>query len=82
MRKFVRNSIKSGRGNAFIQHFIFQISDGVLNIISKKLNVNGIICGLLEKYFEFLNEYGKLYPKEFDSKYDDYRDIDQKGKTG
>ena len=34
----------------------------------------------LEKYFEFLNKYEKQYAKEFDSKYNDYRDIDQKEK--
>ena len=32
-------------------------------------------------YFENLNKYEKLYAKEFDSKYGDYRDIDQKEKT-
>ena len=52
----------------------------MFNIISKELNVNGNICDILEKYFEFLNKYEKQYAKEFDSKYDDYRDIDQKEK--
>ena len=47
---------------------------------SKKLNVVGNECDILEKYFEFLNKYEKEYGKEFDSKYDDYRDIDQKEK--
>ena len=46
----------------------------------KELNVNGNICEILEKYFEFLNKHEKQYEKEFDSKYDDYRDIDQKEK--
>ena len=48
---------------------------------SKELNVNGIGCEILEKYFEFLNEHEKQYAEEFDSKYDDYREIDQKEKT-
>ena len=52
----------------------------MFNIISKKLNVNGIICEILERYFKILNKYEKQYAKEFDSKYDDYRDIDQKEK--
>ena len=53
----------------------------MFNIISKELNVNGNICDLLEKYFEFLNKYEKQNTKEFHSKYDDYRDINEKEKT-
>ena len=71
MRNFVRKAIKGGRCNAFNQHYKSEISDEVFNIISKELNVNGNICEILEKYFEFLNKYEKQYAKEFDSKYDD-----------
>ena len=78
MRNFVRKAIKGGRCNAFNQHYKSEISDEVFNIVSKELNVNGNICEILEKYFEFLNKYEKQYAKEFDSKYNDYRDIDQK----
>ena len=81
MRNFIRKAIKGGRCNAFNQHEKFEISDEVFNIISKELNVNGNECEILEECFEFLNENEKQYAKEFDSKYDDYRDIDQKGKT-
>ena len=52
-----------------------------LIFFSKELNVNGNVCDILEKYFEFLNEHEKQYAEEFISKYDDYRDIDQKEKT-
>ena len=52
----------------------------MFNIISKGLNVNGNICDLLEKYFKFLNKYEKQYGKEFDSRYDNYRDINEKEK--
>ena len=34
----------------------------------------------MEKYFEFLNKYEKQYAEEFDSKYDDYRDLTEKEK--
>ena len=81
MRNFVGKAIKRGRWIAFNQHYKSEISDEVFNIISKELNVNGNICDLLEKYFEFLNKYEKQYTKDFDSNYDDYRDIDQKIKT-
>ena len=80
MRNYVRKAIKGGRCNAFNQHYKSEISDEVFNIISKELNVNGSIRDLLEKYFKFLNKYEKQYAKEFDSKHDDYRDIDQKEK--
>ena len=80
MRNFVRKAIKGGRCNAFNQHYKSKISDEVFNIVSKELNVNGNICEILEKYFEFLNKYEKQYAKEFDSEYNDYRDIDQKEK--
>ena len=78
MTNFVRKSIKGGRCNAFNQHYKSEVSDEVFNIISKDLKVNGNICDILEKYFEFLNEHEKQNAKEFDSKYDDCRDIDKK----
>ena len=53
----------------------------MFNIFSKEIDINGNICEILEKYFEFLNKYEKQYAKNFDSKYDDYRDIIQKEKT-
>ena len=80
MRNSVRKAIKGGRCNAFNQHYKSEISDEVFNIISKELNVNGNICEILEKYFKFLSKYEKQYAKEFNSKYDDYREIDQKQK--
>ena len=81
MRNFVRKTIKGGRCNAFNQHYKSEFSNEVFNNISKELNVNGDICDVLENYFEFLNKNEKQYAKEFDSKHDDYRDIDQKEKT-
>ena len=78
MRNIVRNSIKGGRC-ALNQHYKSEVSDGVFIIISKKLNVN--IWDLLGKYFEFLSKSVKLFAKEFDSKFEDYSDKNQKGKT-
>ena len=64
-----------------IQNYISENSDEVYHFISKELNVNSNICDLLEKYFEILGNYEKLYAKEFGSKFEDYRDINQKEKT-
>ena len=80
MRNFVRKAIKGGRCNAFNQRYKSEIADEVFNIISKELNVEGTECDILEKYFEILNKHEKEYAKQFDSKYDDYRDINQKQK--
>ena len=82
IRNIVRKAIEGGRCNAFNQHYKSGISDELFNIVSKELNVDGNECDILEKYFELLNENEGLYAKEFGSKYDDYRDIDQKEKTG
>ena len=81
MRKFVRKAIKGGRFNAVNQHNKSEISDEAFNNISNVLAVNGNICEILEKYFEFLNKSEKQNAREFDSKREDYRDIDQKEKT-
>ena len=81
LRHFVSQSIKRSRCSVFNQHYKSEISDEVFNIISKELNVNGNICDLLEKYFEFLNKYDKQYAKQFCSKYHENGDIDQKAKT-
>ena len=51
IRNFVRKSIKGGRCNAFNQHYKSEISDKVLNIISKELNVDGNECETLKKLF-------------------------------
>ena len=77
----MRKSEKGGRCNAFNQRCKSEISDEVFIIISKERNVNGNECEILEKYFEFLNENEELCANEFDPKYDDYRDVNKKGKT-
>ena len=83
MRNFVRKSIKGGRCNAINQRYKSELSDEVFNIISKQLNVNDDSneYEVLEKYFEFLNKPEKQYAEEFNSKYDEYRDISQKEKN-
>ena len=64
LRNFVRSSIKGGRCKSFIQKNKSENSDEVFNNVSKELNVIGNICDL-ERYFEFLDKYEKLYAKEF-----------------
>ena len=81
MRFFVKQSIKGGRCTDFIQHYKSILSDNVFSFISKDLYIIGNICEILDKYFEFSNEYENLYAEELDSNYDDYRDFNQKKRT-
>ena len=81
MRNCVRKSIKGGRCTSFNQYYKSKISYEVFIIISKELNVKGNICAIFEMFFEFLSEHEKHNAKEFDSKYDDYKDINQEEKT-
>ena len=55
MRHFVRQSIKGGRCSALNQYYKSNISDEVFSIISKEININGNVCEILEKYFEYTN---------------------------
>ena len=81
MRNFLRDWIKGVKCNACNQYHKSETSDEVFNNIPRELNVNGNICNLLERYFVFSHQYEKLYTKEFDSKYEDYRDVIQRETT-
>ena len=59
MRHFVRQSIKSGRCAALNQNYTSFFSDEVFNIMSQELNINGKICEILDKYFEYTNKHKK-----------------------
>ena len=81
MRHFVRQSIKGGRSSVLNYYYKSTNSDEVFIIISKELNVNGNICEMLDKYFEYTNKLTKIIKNEYDSQLDDYRDIDQEERT-
>ena len=81
MRNFVRKAIKGGGCNASNQHYKSEVSDEVFETTSKEINVICTICEILEKCFEFSNKFEKQNAKEFDSKGDDFRDIDPKQKN-
>ena len=81
MRYFVRHSMKGGRCSALNQSHKSTISDEVFNSISKELNVNGIVCEIIDKNFEYTNQHRKVLEKEYDSQSDDCRDINQEERT-
>ena len=70
MRYFLRQSTKGGR----CQYYKSATSDEVFFILSKELNINGNICEILDKYFEYTNKQRKILENEYDSEFEDYRD--------
>ena len=83
MRHFVGQSIKGGRCSALNQYYKSNISQEVFNIISKESNVNGNenVCEIIDNYFEYTNQQRKIGEDEYDSKFKDFRDIDEEGRT-
>ena len=77
IRYFVRRSIKRDRVCSFNQYFKSKRSDDFLKIISKELNVTGIIYDIIEVYSNYKNKHFKIIEKEYENKFNDYRDIDE-----
>ena len=53
----------------------------MFDFISKELGVNGDICNILETYYNYVKVYEEVDENEFDSKYEHYRDINQKDRA-
>ena len=80
LRWFVRQSIKGGRVCAFIQYYKSKICDAILKIISEELNVKGNIYDNIEAYLNFKNKYFKIFEKEYENQFSDYRHQDEEEK--
>ena len=82
MRWFVRQSIKGGRVCAFNQYYKSKQCDDILKIINKELAVKGTVYNTIEAYMEYKNKNFKIFEKEYEDQFDDYRDedIDEKEK--
>ena len=54
----------------------------MLKIISKELCVKGSVYDIIETYMEYKNKHFKVFEKEYESQFNDYRDekIEEKGK--
>ena len=74
MRWFVRQSIKGGRVCAFNQYYKSKHCDDILKIINKELAVKGSVYDTIEAYMEDKNKRLKLFEKEYESQFNDYRD--------
>ena len=74
MRWFVRQSIKRGRVCAFNQNYKSKHCDDIIKIINKELAVKGTVYDTIEAYMEYKNKHFKIFEKEYEDQFDDYRD--------
>ena len=82
MRWFVRQSIKGGRVCAFNQYYKSEHYNDIERILSKELGVEGNIYDIIEEYLKYKNKHFKIFEKEYEDQFDDYRDedVDEKEK--
>ena len=73
MRWFVRRNIKGGRVCAFNQYYISKHCDDIMKIINKELAVKGTVYDTIEAYLEYKNKHFKIFEKEYEDQFDDYR---------
>ena len=74
MRWFVRQSIKGGRVCAFNQYYKSKHCNNILEIMKKELAVIGTVYNTIEAYIEYKNKHFKIFEKEYEDHFDDYRD--------
>ena len=73
MRWFVRQAAYGGRVCAFNQYYKSKHCDDILKIISKVLCVKGSVYDIIEAYMEYKNKHFKVFEKEYESQFNDYR---------
>ena len=81
IRHFVRQSIKGGRWSSLNQCHTSTIPDQVSNIMSEELGVDGNICEISDKNFEYKNQHRKMLEDEYDSQNKGYRDMNHEERT-
>ena len=74
MRWFVRQSIKRGRVCAFNQYYKSKHCGDILKITNKELAVRGTVYDTIEAYMEYKNKHLKIFEKEYENQFDDYKD--------
>ena len=76
MRGFERQAAYRGRVCAFNQNYKSKNCDVISKTLSEKVKVKGIVYDTIEAYITYKNKHFKIVEKEFESKFDDYRDED------
>ena len=74
MRHFVRQTADEGRVCVFNQYYKSKHCDHILKIISKELCVTGNVYVIIEAYMEYKNKHLKVFDKEYENQFNDYRD--------
>ena len=82
MRWFVRQAAYGGRVCAFNQFYKSKSCDDILKFISQELEVKGSVYDKIEAYMKNKNEYFKIFEKEYENQFSDYRNekIEEKEK--
>ena len=80
MRWFVRQAAFGGLVAAFNQYYKSKICDDFLKISSEKLNVKGNVYDFFEAYMNYRNDHFKIFEKEYESTFHEYRyeDLEEK----
>ena len=76
MRWFVRQSIKGGRVCAFNQFYKSKHCNDILKIKNKELAVKGTVYDTIEAYMEHKHKHFKIFEKQYEGQFDEYRDED------
>ena len=76
MRWFIRQSIKGGRVCAFNQYYKSTHCNDILENINKELAVKGTVYDTIKAYMDYKNKHFKIFEKEFEAQFVDYRDED------
>ena len=81
MRWFVRQAAYGGRVCAFNQYYKSNICEDILNIISKAaLTVKRYTYDKIETYMKYKIEHFKIFEKDYESHFDDYRNENEEEK--
>ena len=74
MRHFVRQAAYGGRVCAFNQNYKSKSCDNFLKILSDELNVKRNVYDIIEAYMKNKNKYFKIFEKQYENQFTDYRD--------
>ena len=77
MRHSVGQSLKGGRVCDFNQYNESKTCSDLLKILSRELNVEGNVYDINEAYMKYKNDHLKFIKEEYESKFDDYRKINE-----
>ena len=84
MRWFVRQAAYGGRVCAYgNEYYKSKKCDDILKIMSEELNVKGNVYDNIEAYMNYTNKHYKIFEKEYESIFRDYRDenVEEKEKN-